>query len=141
MNIMIWAIILAIYTIFVTTIAYAKSVHDRSNFRLREKENKKDQMLVHVFGSYFVLLPVMLFSIIYWGMTFMAFKFTLVSLAIYWIVFELILNKLRGLPLLTIGKTWIVDVWVRKMAEKTECDDERLLVAIKLLLLAICLAI
>lgn len=136
---MLYAIVIACYTVFVTIIAYAKAQMDSCHFRLREKENKKDQMMVHIYGAFLIFLPIVIFSLWTWGFVFLAFKFTLVSLAIYFIVFELILNKLRGKPLLEVGTVWIFDVWVRKLASKTECEEEKLMVAIKGLILAICL--
>jgi hypothetical protein len=138
---MLYAIVFTFYIIFVLTIAYAKSKHDNAQFNLRVKENKRDQMDVHIWGSYFVLLPCMLFSVAFWGCTFIAFKLTLVSLAIYFIMFEIILNKLRGKPLLEVGRTWLLDVWVRKIADKYDVEEEKLMMAIKLLILAGCLAI
>lgn len=138
---MLYAIVIACYTVFVTIIAFAKAQMDSCHFRLREKENKKDQMMVHIYGAFLIFLPIVLFSLWTFGFVFLAVKFILVSLSIYFIVFELILNKLRGKPWLEVGSTWVIDVWVRKLAIKMECEEERLMIAIKGLILAICLFI
>lgn len=141
MNLIVFAVIVVVYILFVAIIAYAKGVHDAAQFRLRQKENKRDQMLVHVYGSLLVLIPIAVLSVAFWGFSLLTIKFVLVALALYFILFELTLNKLRGLPLLEVGQTWWFDVQVRKWANKTECDEERLMLAIKLLILIICLAI
>lgn len=81
---------------------------------------------VLMFGSVGVLAFKNLFLLAAYG---------LVSVAVFWVLFDRRLNKYRGLPLAYVGQTADLDVTIRKWAARKEQEPEQVSARLKLICL------
>lgn len=102
---------------------------------------KKLQFIWHSSGS---AIQVCLFILVlskYVSSPELLVRYFMIAQTIYWIVFDAILNIVRGKPLFYVGKTDIIDKLLRRVSNYFKSSPELTTIIIKLIVLSITLII
>lgn len=134
LNLIVYTIIFLVFA----SVVIAKAYHDFHQFKLREVEDKKSQFWVHLLGGYLVAMNLFLLSVSIMGFQHIleALKLWGLLLGFYFLVFDMILNWVRGKGLLYVGKTDLIDKGFQEIAKLVNIPVEHCAILIKGIILS-----